>query len=279
MFSEPDGRRLLLAAATTFGYHASPDVDLIWGLGRRTVSGPVRCNDDDRIAWLRLVAAKTPGGKLWNGTGDAEDLFADAVPRPRLLGVDETSHQGMAVRAELLTYVSARVISPTPNLTPGSIAAKLSDQWWEHLRDAVRTLTVTPAPTQRESVVSAAFVKRTIRRYLDIDVDPASVPWTLAHGDLHWANLTESPLTILDWEGFGPAPVGFDAANLYAYSLPDSAVARRVRTVFGDELGGPSGRLAELLVAVIILQAAERDPIHARLAPAVRQHVTGLLRM
>ncbi|WP_329096904.1 hypothetical protein OG979_17135 [Actinomadura citrea] len=101
--------------------------------------------------------------------------------------------------------------------------------------------------------------------------------WTLAHGDLHWANLTSPELTILDWEGFGPAPHGFDAAHLYAYTLPGQELAARVRDTFSDVLATGAGRLAELTVAVILLEAADRDPIHARLAPHVRPHAQWLL--
>ncbi len=58
---------------------------------------------------------------------------------------------------------------------------------------------------------------------------------------MHWANLTE-PLCLLDWEGWGMAPEGFDAAALYAYALlqPDTAAAR-VRTAF-PVLGSPAAQ-------------------------------------
>ena len=127
-------------------------------------------------------------------------------------------------------------------------------------------------------MITQDYIHRTIRRYLgDIGVDTTVRRWDLAHGDLHWANLTSPELTILDWEGFGPAPRGFDAAHLYAYTLPVPELAARVRAVFADVLATPEGRLAELTVAAILLQAADRDPVHARLAPAVREHARELL--
>jgi hypothetical protein len=43
-------------------------------------------------------------------------------------------------------------------------------------------------------------------------------------------------------------------------------MAVRVRTTFTDILDTPDGMLAELTVAGILLQAAERDPFHIRLA-------------
>ncbi|MFI5800717.1 hypothetical protein [Streptomyces sp. NPDC051677] len=60
-------------------------------------------------------------------------------------------------------------------------------------------------------------MERAIPEFVDIPV-PAVSCWTTAHADVHWANLT-SPLRLLDWEAWGRAPEGFDAATLYAYSL------------------------------------------------------------
>jgi hypothetical protein len=42
-------------------------------------------------------------------------------------------------------------------------------------------------------------------------------------------------------------------------------------------LATPEGQLAELTVAAILLQAADRDPIYTRLAPRVREHAQSLL--
>ncbi|RSN52509.1 hypothetical protein DMH08_28485 [Actinomadura sp. WAC 06369] len=131
-------------------------------------------------------------------------------------------------------------------------------------------------PVCRSPVVSQEYVARAIPRYVgETNVDATVTRWSLAHGDLHWANLTMPELTILDWEGFGPAPFGFDAANLYAYSLPVPEVAADVRRAFAHVLATPDGRLAELIVAAMIVQAAERDDVHARLAPLVLKHVRG----
>lgn len=99
----------------------------------------------------------------------------------------------------------------------------------------------------------------------------------MAHGDLHWANLTSDPLEIIDWEGWGLAPAGYDAAVLHAYALPQTETAKKVRNAFADILDTPSGRLAEFVIAAEIIQAAERDSVHKRLEADVRQHLTNLL--
>ncbi len=73
---------------------------------------------------------------------------------------------------------------------------------------------------------------------------------------MHWANLTE-PLRLLDWEGWGMAPEGFDAATLYAHSLLQPDTAARVRTAF-PVLGSPAGLAAEAAVCAQLLQTVAR---------------------
>ncbi|WP_331749069.1 hypothetical protein OIA45_48395 (plasmid) [Streptomyces chartreusis] len=64
-------------------------------------------------------------------------------------------------------------------------------------------------------------------------------------------------MSILDWEGWGRAPEGFDAAMLDAYSLLQENVAARVRDVF-PVLGSPAGLAAEATVCAQLLQTVSR---------------------
>jgi len=85
---------------------------------------------------------------------------------------------------------------------------------------------------------------------------PAAPCWSPAHADLHWANLA-SPVRILDWEGWGQATQGSDAATRYAYSLRQANVAARVRVAF-PILGSPAGLAAEATVCAMFLQTVAR---------------------
>ncbi|WP_344589748.1 phosphotransferase [Actinomadura vinacea] len=215
------------------------------------------------------------GGKLWFGTELAATVLPPHVPRPALLKVTDWATDEYAYRAELTTYVTTPTCSNTPDLPR---RAEAPTPWWSQLRGALDAVMATPVPTRREPVISQAYVNRAIPAFLGArHIDTTVRRWTLAHGDLQWANLTAPELTILDWEGFGPAPFGFDAANLHAYALPVPDVARQVRCTFSDILGTPDGWLAELVVGASVLQAADRDPVHARLAPLVRDHTQKLL--
>ncbi|WP_147341202.1 hypothetical protein [Actinomadura logoneensis] len=154
---------------------------------------------------------------------------------------------------------------------------ELPDSWFGRLREAVETLSATPAPPGRGPVITQDYVHRALPRYVGAAETETTVHrWSLAHGDLHWANITAPELNILDWEGFGPAPHGFDAAHLHAYTLPTPDIAARVRDTFADTLHTDEGRQAELIVAAIILQAADRDPVHAHLAPLLKEHIANL---
>ncbi|MGH3885275.1 MAG: hypothetical protein ACRDSZ_01695 [Pseudonocardiaceae bacterium] len=73
-------------------------------------------------------------------------------------------------------------------------------------------------------------------RFLRRQDRPTVTTWSTAHGDLQWANLTAPAPYLLDWEGWGIAPAGYDAATLYCYSLLAPNTARRVYETFTDIL-------------------------------------------
>ena len=100
--------------------------------------------------------------------------------------------------------------------------------------------------------------------------------WESAHGGLHWANVA-TPLCLADWNDWGVAPRGLDAATLHAYALARPEVAGRIRALFADLLEGQRGRVAHLVVCARIVRARTRDDVHARLAPRVREFVRTLL--
>jgi hypothetical protein len=85
---------------------------------------------------------------------------------------------------------------------------------------------------------------------------PVATCWTAAHADLHWAHVT-APLRILDWEGGGQAPEGFDAAALCAYTLLQPDTAARVRDAF-PLLGSPAALAAEATVCAQLPQTVVR---------------------
>ncbi|MGW8437664.1 phosphotransferase [Nocardiopsis sp. NPDC055879] len=257
----PDLTRQWHQAAEHLGVCAPAEVSLHSGVGGRTLSGPVTVADG-LPAWLRLMVVPRPEGKIWEGAALADALLGEAVPRPVMLGEHAWQEEEGAFQATLWTRLRGQVLSPTPDL---SDTAPVEVQWWQNLRACLEEVRATSVPTGRE-VMTQAYINRIPRFIPELAGEDLTVHrWEVAHGDLHWANLTRAPLEVLDWEGWGAAPAGYDAAVLLAYALPAPATAAKVREVFGDVLNTEHGRLAQLVICAEIIQASERDDVHTRL--------------
>lgn len=163
----------------------------------------------------------------------------------------EETDAGCAYRAELTDFVDSPVCSPGPVLRED---LELPDAWWASLRADLDRLAT--ARTDRVAV-RQEYADRSVPRFTGHPA-PQVTEWVTVHGDLHFANLTRSGPVLLDWEGWGIGPAGYDPALLYAYSLLAPATAARIRSEFADVLDSPSGRTALLIVATELLQSASR---------------------
>ncbi|GAA3652023.1 hypothetical protein GCM10022224_013610 [Nonomuraea antimicrobica] len=260
--------RILAEGARRLG--ASLTGDPVFGWHDRTI-GSAALRQGGRF-WLRATAEHHDwtGGETWTGNQDAADITG--VPKPDLLGRVEWDEPPVAIYAELLTYVPEAPCSPTPELT---VALALPDAWWTDLRSAVDTLATHPTHRGATNIVSLA---RRVEEFYEQPIDPPEAPVPLVeHTDLHWANLTQPRLWILDWEHWGVAPAGYGAAVLYAHSLLVPAVARRVHDTFADLLDTPTGRLAQLSAAAHILHRQAVGGDYQTLATPVRALADRLL--
>ncbi|WP_328502156.1 aminoglycoside phosphotransferase family protein [Streptomyces sp. NBC_00457] len=253
-------RRAFARSAETLG--ATVTGPEVWGWHGRTLSARAQY-PDDRACWLRLLSAPEDKatGKIWEGNRDAAALFDGRVCKPLLYDSTQSRSNGYAYRAEVHQYVAEPVVStdPVPRTDPNPLA-----RWWESLRADLEYVSSTP--TDRVAV-RQEWVDRTVPRFLHIP-GPRITDWTTAHGDLHTANLTAATPYLLDWEGFGLAPVGYDAATLLAYSLLVPAFAHRIRDTF-PVLKTEPGRVAQIIVITEVLQSASRGD-HPELVPALR---------
>ncbi|MEU8852765.1 hypothetical protein AB0C70_42625 [Streptomyces sp. NPDC048564] len=222
-----------------------------WGWAGRTLGAPGR-TAAGQPAWLRLVSCPEDkaSGKLRDGALDAQHVLGDLDGRrPALLAVHDAVDDGTAYRAELSARVDQPVLSDDPVLQRD---LQLPDSWWA---DLTGTLEKVAAVDTDRVAVRQQYMDRAIPEFVGIPA-PAVTCWSAAHSDLHWANAT-APLRILDWEGWGQAPEGFDAATLYAYSLLQPDTAARVRDAF-PVLGSPAGLAAEATVCAQLLQTVAR---------------------
>lgn len=264
----------LARAAGQFGVVA--DGVPVWGWCLRSISsaatGPAgQC-------WLRVGTERasdfTDPDTIDFWTGIPTSTLVTGVPKPNILRSTEWAAPDLhrQVRADLMTWMPGRPCSPTQALRtdPG-----LPDSWWCALRRAVDTISATP--TSRYTTRSGHGSVRIRRVFGDAVADAvATTRRSTAHGDLHWNNLLGPDLRVMDWELWGSAPVGYDAATLYTFALLVPDVAARVRDEFGDVLDSPDCLAARLSAASRVLWRAE-DGENADLADAVRVEVAPLL--
>ncbi|MDI2129966.1 hypothetical protein [Yinghuangia seranimata] len=244
------------------------DGEVVWGFSSRMVSRRVRYGR--RAAWLRVLEASASGarGRLWEGNEAAEKAFGDlAGVRPALLNLFDWAEGGAAFRAELIAYVDEPVCSASARAPEGFDPGP---RWWSTLRSALET--VGRARTERVTV-RQDWVDRAVPRFVGVAA-PRIGGMVPAHGDLHWASVTRHGPHIVDWEAWGLAPVGFDAAMLHTYALLHPDVAARVRREF-PVLDSAAGRVAETVVLAQLLERVS-EGLDLDLADALRERVAAV---
>lgn len=258
MYSEPEPatatRMRYMHATAANALRATPTGSReAWGWRGRTLSRSVATSAGE--GWLRLVSAPSEksGGKLWEGPQEAEGAMPPAVPRPRLRDRRVWTEGDYGYLAELYDMVTDPTVTSTEPVLRQ--APDLNEVWWQGLSGA---LTAIAGVCTSRVAVRQEYLDRAMPQFLGVDIDTTVPAWSTAHGDLHWANLTNPTLTLLDWEGWGLAPAGYDAAILHAYSLLVPETAREVRQRLGHVLDTPSGRFAELVVITELLQTITR---------------------
>ncbi|MEU5384191.1 hypothetical protein [Kitasatospora cineracea] len=273
MYSEPEpntaGRMRSAHTAAAAAFDATPVGSReAWGWRGRTLGRPVATASGE--GWLRLVSAPADraGGKLWEGPQEAERLMPPAVPRPRLRKRRTWSEGEHGYLAELYDKITASTITAHESVLRE--APDLDDAWWDGLSTALDAIATVPS---NRVAVRQEYLDRAMPQYLGVPIDTRAPAWTTAHGDLHWANLTGPALTVLDWEGWGIAPAGYDAALLHAHSLLVPETADQVRRRLRHVLDTPAGRFAELVVITELLQTTARgdnldleEPLRRRLS-------------
>ncbi|GLZ28093.1 hypothetical protein Lesp02_02830 [Lentzea sp. NBRC 105346] len=212
---------------------------------------------EQRVPWRIKSAA-------WVGLEAASTI--ENVPMPSwyqsTTWID--THRGLVWRADEVEFVA----SPSVKAAGGLEAAKdLPSTWWTGMRSSLKEL----GGHQTERVgVSQDHLTLRIGQVFE-NVDTTVDEWRTAHADLHWANVTVSG-QLIDWEDWGLAPRGHDAATLWQASLPDSDLLARVEAEFADDLQTRSGKLSQLMhCANAIRIAAQRGTTTPFLEPATAE--------
>ncbi|WEB41232.1 hypothetical protein MOV08_19415 [Streptomyces yunnanensis] len=224
----------------------------------------------DRGTWVRVERRRFDkiGSQGWNGTECAALL--EGVAKPQW-------HRGAAWRQPgdaVMWRADETDLLPGAPIGSSVLATEpvLSDQWWQAFNasmDALAEQHTSRVATPDTVAITQSGVAEAIHRFLRSGVDTTVEQWLPAHADLNWANMTGPEFCLFDWEDWGMAPQGLDAASLWGNSLAVPTLAERVRHERRHDLESRDGMLMTLFVCAKIL-APDAHPEDPRLEPARR---------
>lgn len=207
-----------------------------------------------RETWVRICV--TPEGVAAERGGvEATASLPVEVRHPQWFQSASWADAGLLWRVDETELVTDPVIQAGGGVL--RCDPELPDGWWQRLRrslTALATVSTARVATPHTRPITQQRVDATVNAVFP-DVDTTVRGWTVAHADLSWVNLTAPTCRVLDWEDFGLAPRGFDAAVLWVNSLAVPALERRVGEVLASELESRTGRVSQLYVCAELIAA------------------------
>ncbi len=211
----------------------------------------------DRGTWVRVECR---GLERFDGQGwglEAAQIL-DGVPVP-------SWHAGISwldtERRVMWRADETQFVEETP-LGGALNATTLPDSWWVEFNAAMELLAEQPtsrAATPDCERITPERVEGVIRKVFPDAPDVRIDEWATAHADLNWANMTGPKLWILDWEDFGLAPRGLDAASLWFGSLGVPEVAEKVRCGRREDMDSRTGQVMQLFKCAELLSWADEE--------------------
>ncbi|MCQ9179872.1 hypothetical protein KMT30_12725 [Streptomyces sp. IBSBF 2953] len=236
---------------------------------RRTVGART-----DRGTWVRVERRGFDriGAQGWSGLESAAVL--SGVVMPRWYAGVSWREPGAPVmwRADEMELVNAAPVGQAALVVedPG-----LPDAWWAALNASLDALAAQSAPraaTPDTETITQELVTATLRKVFPEVTDTEVEEWVPAHADLTWANVTGPEFCMIDWEDWGMAPRGLDAATLWGHSLAVPALADRVWSERRPDLECKSGLLMALFFCAKFA-GPHADPADPRLGPGRKEAV------
>ncbi|MDJ0346304.1 hypothetical protein QMK19_36190 [Streptomyces sp. H10-C2] len=222
----------------------------------------------DRDTWVRIERRRFEkiGSQGWNGTECAALLEGIVKPPWHRAIVWRQPGDAVMWRADETDLLPGAPIGSSVLVAD----PELPDEWWQALNTSMDALAVQHTrrvATPDTVTITQSGVAEAVRRFLPGGVDTTVSTWWPAHADLNWANMTGPEFSLFDWEDWGMAPQGLDAASLWGNSLAVPALAERVRHERRRDLETRDGRLMTLFTCAKIL-APDAHPEDPRLGPA-----------
>ncbi|WP_194904723.1 hypothetical protein [Catenulispora rubra] len=224
----------------------------------------------DRGTWVRIECR---GLERLDGQGWGLETAAFAlpgIPIPRWYAGISWHDQDRRVmwRADETQLIEQKPIGRA------AYATALPDSWWDKLDTALDKLATTNTTRLATPDLAPISHRRVHAAIADVFPEAAATieEWTTAHADLNWANIPGGQLWILDWEDWGRAPRGLDAANLWFSSLAAPGLAETVLKHRRSDLESPTGRTMRLLKCAELLAWADAgEPLYSPAKQAAQQ--------
>lgn len=234
---------------------------------RNKSCGGLVTSADGEIRWLKVSGVPR---RTVNMRRERERAAPDArgIRTPKILATTEWRSGGVKWYAVLTTPVDSPTVQ---QFVEGGGSLADDEAWLGSLRTTLERLAEIPCThhSLTEPYVTAAIVAR-----FGAGAPNVATEWRTAHGDLSWPNLTAPDLVLYDWETWGLAPRGYDAAYLMVQSICDVKLMHRLEREFMDEFATPSGCVGLLVACAEMLnhiEASDLDPQHARNIEAIAQ--------
>ncbi|MCC0094604.1 hypothetical protein K7B10_07365 [Streptomyces flavotricini] len=227
---------------------------------RRSLGAPT-----ERGTWVRIERRgfERIGLQGWNGTEAAAVLQKIAMPEwYRGMAWREPGEPVMWRADELELIASPSVGTGARVVTdPG-----LPEAWWTELNASLDALAEQQTPriaTPDTVTITQELVTGTLGAVFPGVADTRIERWAPAHADLTWANVMGPKFSIVDWEDWGMAPRGLDAATLWGNALAVPELADRVHRERRADLESRDGKLMSLffLSKIVGPHACAEDPL------------------
>lgn len=226
----------------------------------------------DRDTWVRIERRGFDRISVqgWNGPEPAAVLSGVAMPQWFAGSAWREPSEPVMWRADEMELATSPPVGQAALVIDDP---KLPDGWWASLNASLDALAEQPPPhiaTPDTETIRQELVTATIHEVFPAVTDTTVDEWSPAHADLTWANVTGPEFCMIDWEDWGMAPRGLDAATLWGNALAVPALAERVWSERRADLESRSGRLMALFFCSKVAgpHAHPEDP---RLAPARKE--------
>lgn len=223
----------------------------------------------DRGTWVRVECRglDRPLDQGW-GTEAASGITGVPMPAWRQGGSWLDAKRGVRWRVDETDVIAGSSIGKP------QAARDLPTTWWTALGSALDALaayrTYRRATPDLEPATADRFAAVIAKVFPGVDA--TITEWTTAHADFNWPNLAGPQFEVFDWEDFGAAPRGLDAATLWFGSLRVLAVADRVTECLRAHLESRDGKVMRLWrCAEFLTWATDEEPEHAVVLEAARK--------